>query len=151
MPAVVMVIAAVIAAAGTAYGAVSASEAAKKQEDLAKKQADMELAAAQREADAIHGKASRFKQLQIAALAGSGVQIESSGSGAEMLKETDRLAEQDALSALITGRNKSTILQGQADMWGDKATSSLVAGGLNTASTVMNSYNAYKSAGGGST
>lgn len=140
----VAIAATAISAAGSAYAAVSASEAADETAKLQEEQAKQEQVAAQSEADLIRKKGRRVAGTQAAALAASGVRLDGQGSGSALLTETKTLAEQDALAAITGGANRATLLNDEAKISKDKATSTLIAGGMNTASTLLGGASAYQ-------
>lgn len=147
---IALVAGAVISAGSAVYSGVQQNKAAKKQAALENQQAQMEQDAARREADNIRDQARRVKSAQRAALAGSGVKLDDQGSGAAILDETDRLAEQDALAVLKEGANRSSLLQGQASITKGRGKAAVVAGGMNAAASLVGGVKDYKSATSGS-
>ncbi|KAB0665654.1 hypothetical protein F6V25_07995 [Oryzomonas japonica] len=141
---IIAIAATVASAGGAAYSAYSQSEAADEQAKLQEEQAAQEKAAAEAEAAKIREKGQRTAAAQEAALAGSGVKLDANGSGGALLAETDKLTEQDALAALTTGNNRAKLLEGEAAISRDKATSSLISGGFNVGSSLIGGYNSYQ-------
>lgn len=149
-----LIAAAVVAAASASYSgytdndnSIDAARAERKaagEKAAREQQAAAEAAAQSREAGA------RLKAEQTAALAGSGVNLQS-GSAGTLLNETDRLAEQDALTALRGGtRAAGDILnagKARADLIRGEGTSAAVSSGLNFASNAVSSYGSYVNAG----
>lgn len=134
----------VIAAASTAYSAYAQSEAADEQAALQEEQARQEAAAGQSEAEKIRERGRRVAGTQAAALAASGVKLDDQGSGGALLTETKTLAEQDALAAITGGKNRASLLSGEANITRGKGQAALIAGGLNVASTLLGSANAFQ-------
>lgn len=133
-----------ISAATAAYSAVSQADAADEQAKLQEEQAKQEKEYAQTEADKIRERGKRVAASQEASLAASGIKLDGQGTSSALLDETKTLAEQDALAAIKGGANRAKLLQGEASISRDKATSSLVAGGLNVGSTLIGGYNSYQ-------
>lgn len=113
--ATLLTIAAVSSTAGAAYGAYASYETGRAGKVAAERQAQAEREAADAEAAQIRDRAERLKASQIASLAGSGVKITGDGTEGALLSETDRLAEQDALAALTSGRNRANTLLAQGN------------------------------------
>lgn len=145
---IVGTIAAVVGAATSVaagvYGAVSASEAADEQAALLEKQAQQEREAAAAQAGIIRDKARRTQGAQAAALAGSGVKLDGSGSGSALMDETGQLAEKDALLVLKGGNDKASLLEGQANIASGQADSYLVGGALGAASSIAGGVSSYQ-------
>lgn len=143
----IMAIASTVLATGSAiYSGVQQSKAADKQAELQDQQAAMEKAAGEAEAAKIREKGVRLQATQNVALAGSGVKLDGQGSGGALLSETTRLAESDALAAITGGKNRATLLQGEAAISRDKGNAALISGGLNATSTLLGGYNSYQKA-----
>lgn len=140
-----LIVGAVMSAAGTAYSAYSQNEAGKDAAKLQNQQANMEREAAAAEASNVREKGKRLIGAQRAALAASGVKIDE-GSGDALQQETARLTEQDALAVLKGGANRASLLNGQANISKKNASSALVAGGLDVASTAASGAAAYQKA-----
>lgn len=141
---IAIVASAVVAAGSAVYSGVAASHAADKQAALQEEQAAMEQAAAEAEAAKIREKGQRVQAAQSATLAASGVKLDGQGSGGALLAETSRLAESDALAVITSGNNRAKLLEGEAEISKDRATSSLISGGLNATSTLLGGYNSYQ-------
>ena len=168
MPAV-PVIALVVSAVG-AYASYTqqqkaekkADEAARKQEEanrlaaereaeLLRIQAADEIRAGEEEADRIRKNAQRVKSAQLAGLGGAGVKI-GEGTASDLLMETDKLSELDALAALKDSTGRANLLQKKGSnllatdysVTRPPRTSSLLATGLNVASTGLSAYSSYK-------
>ena len=146
----ILAVGAVIGAAASGYSAYEQNKVAKKQEKMEKDQARMELDAAHTEAGNIRENARRVKAAQRAALAGSGVKLDDEGTGAALLAETDRLAEQDALAVLKEGANRSSLLRGQASISRSRGRQAIAAGVGDVAAGAVNAYGANRSASSGS-
>lgn len=146
MSGVVTAVAVAVSVAATAYSAVAQSEAADEQAALFDKQAQQEREAAQSQAEIIRDKARRTQSAQAAALAGSGVKLDGSGSGTALMNETGQLAEKDALLVLKGGNDKASLLEGQANIASGQADSYLIGGALGATASLVGGAAAYSKA-----
>jgi hypothetical protein len=134
----VAVIGLIISAAGAAYSGHKAMIAGKDAKSAANDAARGEEEAAAAEAASIRDRAQRVKATQRAALAGAGVKLGEAGTGAEILGETDRLSEQDALAVLKEGANRAALLRKQGDQAAATGRSQATASGMNAAGSAVN-------------
>lgn len=142
---IIIGIAGLVVAAGSAtYSAVQQNKAEGRAENQMNQQAAMEKAAAEAEAANIREKGRRIQASQSVTLAASGVKLDGQGSGEALLSETTRLTEKDALAAITGGRNRATLLEGEAGMAADRGNAALVTGGLNVASTLIGGASNYQ-------
>lgn len=141
---IAIVAATVVAAASASYAGYAANDAAQEEADLKREQAEQERQAAATEAEKIRERGRRVAATQEAALAGSGVKLDGQGTGNELLAETGRLTEQDALAAITTGRNRASLLKGEAEIAKVRGQAALISGGLNTASSLIGGVASYQ-------
>lgn len=143
----------VMAAASGTYSGITAhnnaQHAAEATERAAKDQAAREMQSAAEAAAQSREQGRQLLAEQTAALAGNGVSLESGSAGA-LLSSTDRLAEQDALSALRGGQRASIDIisagQQRAGMIRSQGNQAVVSAGLNTISSMINIGAGYRSA-----
>lgn len=154
MPGVAAVVA-TVAAAGSAYVSYEqqkkADAARKQQAEAEQKLLDQQAAEAERqgevEAQKIRDAADKMKGRQTAALAASGVKL-FSGTAGDLLTETDRLSEFDALEAIKSSKSYAKQLRTKKGGISapQYATSTLLKGAFDTASTgAVWGYQAWKS------
>ena len=125
-----------VAAAGSAYSAVAASDNADEQRKVAADNALAEQDAAREQAALVKQKAERFKGEQRAALAASGVSLNSDSANV-ILAETDRLAEQDALAVIKSGGRSALATLRAGQLKADQLDAQAVGSWMNTASKVI--------------
>lgn len=139
-------------AENAAEAQASANRAAAEREDeLLRMQAAQEEEAGQEEAAKIRENARRVKSAQTAGLGGAGVKI-GEGTASDILMETDKLSELDALAALKDAGNRANLLKKRggnllATDWYMNPpirTSSALATGLSIANTGLSGYSKYK-------
>ena len=134
----ILAIASLALGAGSAIAASNAAhDAADKQDKIYKQQAAEELAAGQDEADAIRRKAAIMRSAQEAALAGSGITL-GQGTAADLLANTDRLAEIDVLAALKDSSNKAKYLKAEGGLAQDRADSASTDAALSFGGQAVN-------------
>jgi hypothetical protein len=126
---IALVTAAVVAAGSASYSAYASVEAADDAKKAADEQAVLEREAAAEHAKLVSDQADRLKSEQRAVLAASGVDLANGGGGA-ILQETDRLAEQDALSVLRGGNNQSRLTQQKGNLLAKNYNSQAVSSSL---------------------
>ena len=126
----------VVTAISTAYSAYSAVDAAGDAKDASKKQADQERQLAGEQAKLVTEQGTRLKGEQRAALAASGVDLTNGGGGA-IMKDTDRLVEQDALSILRGGGNQALRTEEQGNRTAKNYYSQAVTTSLNGLSSML--------------
>lgn len=159
-PTTIGIIATALSIAGTAANYIQSEEAADRQEkaqrDAAQResailsqQAEDEMARGKEEAEKIKANARRIKSSQEAALGGSGVKL-FEGTGADILSETDKLSELDALAALKDSTAKSNLLRSRsgnllAADYSVPRTSTLLGTGLSLAGKGLQAYGSFKS------
>lgn len=131
----IMIAAAVIAAAGTAYAAVSASNAAKYQAEVEENNADYARQAAQAQAEAHQRQVAKQLGAIRANYGASGVQDE--GSPLDVLGESARLGELDRLTILNQGENAAIGQENSARLDRFNATNKLIGGGLSATGTLL--------------
>lgn len=158
MPAVA--VAALVLSAASAYVSYTQQErVAKKQEEAAKSaaakeaeilgiQAADEEERGKEEAKKIRENAKRIKAAQEAGFGGAGVKI-GEGTASDILFETDKLSELDALAALKDSTQKANLLKKKGGNllstdWSVPRTSSLLSTGLSIGSSALMTYGQYK-------
>lgn len=132
----VVAVAAVVSAGATIYKASEEEKAADKQNKLLKEQARQEREAGQAEADNIREKGRRLKGQQAAALAASGVKLDS-GTAAGIMYETDTLAEKDALLALKGAGYRASNLETKGKIIAKEGDAGLTASYMTGASKII--------------
>lgn len=130
------------AAIGTAYTAI---ESGKQQQKAAEKQAQAEVNRAAYEADAAKAQAEKVRKMgraqqgeANAALAASGVKL-GEGTALEVQKTITTNTEEDALSALLSGKRITAAGNEQADMLMTAGNNAMKNGYMSAASTVLQS------------
>jgi len=123
-------------------------EAAEREAAILAQQAADEEARGKEEAQKIREHARRVKAAQEAALAGSGVKL-FEGTASDILSETDKLSELDALAALKDSAARANLLRKResnilATDYSVPRTSSLLATGLSLAANALSTYGQYK-------
>lgn len=156
---IIAIAALTMAAASSVVSYTQQERAAKKQEEAARSAAakEAELLAQQaadeeergrEEADKIRENAKRIKAAQEAGLGGAGVKI-GEGTASDILFETDKLSELDALAALKDSTARANLLKKRGGNllstdYSVPRTSSLLSTGLSIGSSALNAYGKYK-------
>lgn len=171
MPAISSIIAGIavgVAAVGTSYSIASSLDAAGSAKDAANQQAllqqqtadeqaALEKQQAQEQALLIETQGEQLQAQQRAALAGSGVDVRAGGGGA-VLAQTDRLADQDALTVLRGGQRRAGLItrQGELTAWqtrqqgqqlSDKYTTQAITSGITGFGSILGQASTLAAAG----
>lgn len=138
---VAAVVSLVVGAVGTVANISAQQDAAEQQKEIADQQAKDTLEQGRQEAADIRRRAALFKKTQEAQLAGSGVKL-GTGTAADLLTETDRLAEMDVLKVLKNSSNEANYLRMGGKLAASKASSAALGSGLSFFGSALNTgYN----------
>lgn len=129
---------AVVGAGSAIYSGDQQRKAGHRAEDQAAADAEAAQGAAQVEADKIR-KATRARQSEaVASLAASGVDI-SSGTAEQIQTDIGQRGEEDALTTILTGGNRSRSLRQRGEEYGLQGENAQTAGYVNATSSVLSS------------
>lgn len=132
--------AAVASAAITGYSAYSSNKTAQEQ---AKADAEAQAAQGRLEAERILKQKEKQQSAARAAAAANGLDV-NEGTAIKINDTIEQYGQYDAEMARQTGYNASQKLQAAASQYGANATTSALAGALNTASASANAYKSYQ-------
>lgn len=136
-------VAAVAAVASTAIAGYSAYSSNKTAQEQAQADADAKAAQGRLEAERILKQKEKQQSAARAAAAANGLDV-NEGTAVKINDAIEQAGQYDAEMARQTGYNASQKLQAAASQYGANATTSALAGALNTTSAAGSAYSSYK-------